>query len=710
VVSGGLSAETGGASGGSINVITRNGANDLHGDAFLFAQNGSLDARNPFDGEKAAPMLHRYRMGVAMGGRIIANRTFYYAAFEQEHNRGLEDSSLTPAITSAVNRALATSLYSFFPVHKVTDNFFPTSRAETEASAKVTHQLTTRNSAMLRYAFTANREAGDAFHTEGWTDPSARGSSFTRDHAVVGSLTTVIDPQSVGDFRFQIADRNAVLRTNDATGPGAEIEGLIYFGRPYEGNGSRTESHRQATYTYSRQIGRHLLKAGATLNHVHEDGAMADGFGGIWLFASLADFTSGTPFQFRSASGSPNTSYSVTNIGGFVQDHWSVAPNFTVDFGLRYDFESLPSPLHESTRNFSPRVGVAYHVAKSWVVRGGYGIFYDRYVLAALNRVLQKDGVNAFELITKSQCLTFTIGATTSGGGPCVGVAGVPVSTGFKSIYTADSALGTPYSQQTNFSVEHLLARDLTVTASYLYVRGIKLPRTRNINTLSINPLYAGIFQLENASKSSYNGATFSVNRRMANECEFSAAYTISRARDDASDFNEQPNNPLNLAPEWALSRQDQRHRFVANMLWELPIGDDEGGPPKPKTTIEKIFMHIELAPIFSVESGRPVNPLTGVDNGTLAYPLSARPVGFGRNSFTGPRLTNLDFRFLKFFPTGKTAHLDLVAEAFNLLNHSNVAQVNPFFGTGVTPLPAFLQPIAGTGPRRIQFSLDFEF
>ena len=49
VVSAGLSAETGGASGGSINVITRSGANDVHGDAFLFAQNGSLNARNPFE-------------------------------------------------------------------------------------------------------------------------------------------------------------------------------------------------------------------------------------------------------------------------------------------------------------------------------------------------------------------------------------------------------------------------------------------------------------------------------------------------------------------------------------------------------------------------------------------------------------------------------------------------------------------------------------
>jgi hypothetical protein len=66
--------------------------------------------------------------------------------------------------------------------------------------------------------------------------------------------------------------------------------------------------------------------------------------------------------------------------------------------------------------------------------------------------------------------------------------------------------------------------------------------------------------------------------------------------------------------------------------------------------------------------------------------------------------LANMDFRVLKYFPFGKTAHLDLVAEAFNLFNRANVAQVNPIFGAG------FLQPLTGAGSRQMQFSLDFEF
>ena len=114
VVNAGLSAETGGASGGSINVVTRIGANAIHGDAFLFLENGSLNARNPFEAGSATPRLHRYRTGVAVGGPIVKDRTFYYAAFEQEHSRSLEDSFLGPALVSAINRILAGGAFNLF--------------------------------------------------------------------------------------------------------------------------------------------------------------------------------------------------------------------------------------------------------------------------------------------------------------------------------------------------------------------------------------------------------------------------------------------------------------------------------------------------------------------------------------------------------------------------------------------------------------------
>jgi hypothetical protein len=714
VVNAGFAAEMGGASGGSINVLTRIGSNELHGDAFLFVQNGALNARNPFETDRATPNLHRYRSGAALGGPLAKDRTFYYVAIEQERNRSLEESFLNPGLVAAVNRVLSNGDLPRFATRRINDEYFPTSRAETEASAKINHQLTSQNSLMLRYAFTNNREAGDAFNNAGWSDPSARGSSFTQDHAVVGSLTSAFSPQSFGDLRFQFADRPAVIRTNDSVGPAIDIAGLVNLGRPFEGNGQRTETHQQITYTYGHSSGHHLWKTGATVNRIYLDAHTADGFGGNYIFASLGDFAAGRPDSFRQTFGSVGTSYAVISYGMFLQDHWSVTPRLTVDLGVRYDFEHLPRIFRQDANNVSPRLGLAYQVAPGWVLRAGYGIFFDRYILANLNRAVQKNGIDAFEQVFEGEAAT-AIFQSAGGGSLLVPLAGVRPS-----IYRPDQGLATPYSQQASFSVEHLVARDLTTSASYLFVRGVKLSRTRNINLLPpgptfgdgrLDPRFDNIYQLEDSAGSSYHGMSFAVNRRMSNELAFSASYTLSKTFDNGSDFDEQPQNPFNLRSERALSLQHQQHRLVFNALWELPIGDEEPGKPAQDTWITRVFGHIELAPIFTVESGRPVNPLTGVDsNHSGAFPLSSRPVGFGRNSLFTPALANVDCRVLKYFPFSKTARLDLVAEAFNLFNRTNVGQINPIFGVGATPQPFFLNPISGTGARRIQFSLDFEF
>jgi hypothetical protein len=715
VVNSGLSAESGGASGGSINVVTRSGANLIHGDAFVFLENGALGARNPFETERSAPDLHRYRMGDALGGPIVRNRTFYYAAFEQEHSRSLEDSFINPLVATAINNLLDTGVFSGLKTRAINGNLFPAARAETEASVKLNHQLSDRNTLMLRYAFTNNREAGDAFNTGGLVDPSARASSFTEDNDLVGALTTVLGPQSVSDLRFQYADRRAVTRTNQAIGPGIDIAGLVTFGQPYDGNGARTEVHDQVSWTWSHASRSHLVKAGLTFSRVHLHAALTDGFGGLYIFASLADFAAGEPDQYRQVFGSSASDFAVANTGAFLQDRWTLTRKLTVDLGVRYDFERLPGGLHEDAGNISPRIGLAYQLSPRWVIRSGYGILFDRYVLTSLLPILQRNGVQGLEQVFDGAAATAAF--TQTGGGSLIS----PLATAAPSVYRADSGLATPYSQQANLAVQHQLARDLTVSASYLFVRGVHLSRTRNINLLPpapqftasrANPAFDDIYELEDTANSRYQGLSVTLNRRMSNELEFSGSYTFSKALDDASDFNEQPMNPFNLRAEWSPSLQDQRHRLVFNALWELPIGDeDDPGQPKQDNWLTRIFGHLEVAPILTLESGRTVDPLTGIDsNLSDAFPLVARPVGWGRNSLHTPFLANTDFRVLKYFPFGKTAHLDLVAEAFNLFNRPNVLEINPVFGPDPTPLAGFGQPISGVGARRIQFSLDYEF
>jgi TonB dependent receptor/Carboxypeptidase regulatory-like domain/TonB-dependent Receptor Plug Domain len=739
VVNNGLSAESGGASGGSINVITRSGTNTVHGDAFIFAQDSALNAMDPFETEAGKPSFRRFRAGSSLGGPIVKDRTFFYAAVEQEHNRGQTGSDIDPTVASTINSFLATGAFPGLATRQITTAFSPMARAETEAAGKLDHQLTKNTSLMLRYAFTNNKESGDAFNTSGLMDASARGSNFTSDNALSGSLTTVLGSEAVSDLRFQAATRHAVLRTNEPLGPEIDIAGLVTFGRLYAGNSEHRESHYQAGYTYSRTRGKHLWKVGGTVNRIKLRADVPDGFNGVYLFGSLGDFLAGNPNQFRQVFGNSNVDFPVTSFGGFVQDHWSLTRQLIVDLGVRYDFERLPAEFNEDANNVSPRIGLAWSPSPKWAFRAGYGVFFDRFVLANLTRAIEKNGSQAFEQVADGNAAASLF--TTAQGGPLV----APVPEITPSVFRPDPQMATPYSQQASAGAEYLLAKSLTLRADYLFVRGLKLPRTLNVNLLPpvvltlanasglgipnptsqqigrevfspgrLDTRFDDIYQLQNSAASTYNGASLTLSRRMNEELEFSASYSLSKTFDDASDFDEQPQNPFNLAAENALSRQHQQQRFVFNALWDLPIGeeDNKGGKSEESTTwLTETFSHIELAPILTLESGRPVNALTGLDsNQSHAFPLSARPLALGRNSLNTPALATMDLRVLKYFPFGGVKRLDVVGEFFNVFNSANVSQINPVFGSGLTPIVGFRQPIAGTGARQIQFSLDFEF
>src|SRR4029077_14191323 len=191
---------------------------------------------------------------------------------------------------------------------------------------------------------------------------------------------------------------------------------------------------------------------------------------------------------------------------------------------------------------------------------------------------------------------------------------------------------------------------------------------------------------------------------------EFAGSYTISKAIDDASDFDEQPENPYLIGAERALSSNGQRHRFVLSGTFDLPFGDEDEAK-KPYGIPAKLFGNIEVAPILIMGSGRPINPLTGFDaNHSGAFPLSSRPLGFGRNSLSTPAQVQCDLRMLKFFKVGEHGKLDFVAESFNVLNRNNVVSLNQFFGPGSRPISVFATPNKASISRQLQFSVDFEF
>lgn len=735
VVNNGLSAESGGGAGGSLNVVTRSGVNTIHGDAFVFIQNGAFNARDPLTNETEPPYLNRFRTGLSAGGPMIRDRTFYYVAGEQEGAHGDDSSLISPSVANTINGVLGSGAFSRIAVPAVNPELFKTARGETELSGRLDHHLAAKQSLFLKYALTNSREVGDAFNTGGLVDPSGRGSSFIEDQGITGSLTSILSNTSINSVRFQVSTRRAVLRTADQIGPGISIAGLIDFGRPYEGNERRRENHYELNDVASTEKGRHLLSFGADLDWIREKVAAYDGFGAVYIFPTLNSFLSGQPDEYRQVFGNPNTNFAAPRYSGFLQDHWTLAAHLTFDAGLRYDFEHLPAQFTEDTNNFAPRLGLAYSPSPNWAVRAGFGVFYDRYLLAAVNRALEVNGSRAFEQVAYGQTAT-QLFQSQKGGNSSGAIPGI-----VPSIYAADPKLQDSRSLVTSAEVERLLSPNLTVSATFLFARGLDLSRRRNVNLTPpalltagnaaslgfpnpfpqqigmlafsqarLDPQFDNVYQWENRASSVYDGLSLSLNRRLSNEIEFSGSYTYSKAIDDASDFEEQPNNPYLLSAERALSANDQRHRFVFSGTFDLPFGDEDEGK-KPRGLLDKALGNIETAPIVMIGSSRPINPLTGFDaNRSGASPLSSRPRNFGRNSLATATQAQLDLRLLKFFKVGEHGKLDLVVESFNLLNHTNIVALNQFYGTGLSPLPTFATPNKAGIPRQLQFSIDFEF
>lgn len=735
VVNNGLSAESGGGASGPINVITKSGVNTLHGDTFVFIQNGALNARDPLTNETEPPYLNRFRAGLSAGGPIIRDRTFYYVAGEQEGAHGDDSSLISPSVASAINGLLGSATFPAIATRSIHPDLFRTARGETEVSGRLDHHLNENQSLLLKYAMTNSREVGDAFNTGGLVDPSGRGSSFIEDQGITGSLTSILSNNALNALRFQVSTRKAVLKTGDQVGPEIVIAGLVDFGRPYEGNDRRRENHYELSDVASIQKGAQLISFGADLDWIHEGISAYDGFGTTYIYPNLDSFLTGQPDEYRQSFGDPNTSFAAPRYSGFIQDHRTLKSHFTVDAGIRYDFEHLPAQFTPDTNDLAPRIGVAYSPSPNWALRAGFGIFFDRYLLAAVDRSLEKNGVHGFEQIAYGQAATQIFQSQLGGGSPA------PFPSIHPSLFTADPNLATSSSEIASAGVEHLLSKNLTASATFLFARGLRLSRTRNVNLLPpevltpantvslgipnpfpqqlemlvfsparLSPQFADIYQWENHASSVYNGLSLSLNRRLSNEIEFSGSYTLSKATDDASDFNEQPNNPYFLQGERALSANDQRQRFVFSGTFDLPFGDEDEGK-RPSGFTSKVFGNIETAPILTIGSGRPIDPLTGFDaNRTGAFPLSSRPLGFERNSLRTGTQAQLDLRVLKFFKVGEHGKLDVVAESFNVLNHTNVVALNQFYGALSSPLPSFAAPNKAGMPRQLQFSLDFEF
>jgi hypothetical protein len=690
-----VAPEFGGAAGGNLNVVTLSGSNRYHGDVNLFAADSFIEARSPEADTRARPDRRQYQPEAALNGPLRRDRTFFAGTIEAERESAQEFSEIAGAgLAPRINAALAGPLFSRAAVRSISEGLFPTESDSTQTSFKLTHHIGSAHEVMTRYAFSSARIAREVLGSDNFSEQSARGSSHNRDQSFAAGWQAVHGPDFVNELRLQFARRMIELDPN-AHGALLEIPGVVSFGQSAVLDASRTEDHVELEESATLVRGAHQLGFGAGVQHVTLDARLANRFAGVFLFPTLDDFTRGTPDVFVQAFGDPRTHYSTDPVAFWAQDQWRPFTGFTLIGGIRYEVQRLPAPFGTATRNIAPRLGIAWqpHGHGTWVFRAGAGLFYDRYPLAFLNDAIQKDGIHGFEqyAVGADAVRAFVLARAGTLAAPLDGVV--------HSIYRPDpNFASTPtYARKFTAGVERSLNADTTVTAEYMNVAGFHLPRLRNA-AITVPPQYA----LEQSAGSTYQGVSVTLRRRLSKDLTYLLGYTLGNARDDASDFDEQPLNPANARADWSRSRQYQAHRVVASGIFELPL-DDLGGPD----WLKAIGNHLDFAPVISAGSPRPVNALATTDvYRTGAYPITARPAGLDRNPFYERGGFNIDLRVTKGFQWWADHGIFLFGAGFyNLTNHTNPLRVSSYYG-----LSTYRGLIEAMNARQVQFSFQWEF
>jgi hypothetical protein len=438
--------------------------------------------------------------------------------------------------------------------------------------------------------------------------------------------------------------------------------------------------------------------------------------------------------------------------------------------------------------NFAPRAGLAYSFGDKHplVVRAGYGIFYVRIPQIYNSAIQTENGITDSQVfLNNTNYYDQQVFPTYPN--PLVSCALTAVScslpAGFTQGVTNDvSAFAlnfvTPRVQQASITFEREVADRTTLSLSFLNVRGQHLIRALDVNLLPptaltypifdstgsifqggyytvdsfstwqftqsltcpfppcINPLGRPIAQLgsidefQSEAYSDYNGATLSINRRVAHGTYLRLSGTYAHAIDDGQDalVAGQPatvQNSYDPNAERGPSVTDQRFRVVAAVSAE----------PHPfhreHQMLGRFFNDWKISSVFNYGSGRPVNATVDGDPNQDGNDANDRLPGYSRNGFTGPDYATTDLRLTRKIRLNERFKLDLVAESFNLFNRDNqrvtitsnglvaasTTFVQSYVTAGIAPYPGyyqlpgnFLKPNAAFAPRQVQLSAKLIF
>jgi len=635
-------------------IRTRGAAKELRGSASFFLRNAALDARNAFAARRLP--FARQRLDLSLSGPLSVRRKVgFFLAFQ-----GQDGARARP-----IRAVLPSGL---FQADSLADS------NETEFHARLDGQLSAVHTLSLRW--NSDREGSGNEGIGGLNLPDRARDVKSRDDEASLSWTSIGSQKALNQFQAEL-DRERENVTSRTQSPALIVHGAFSGGGAQEQSlQHQTRLQFQDVFSYSSGV--HSIRAGGGTRSSWLSQEDRSNFGGSFEFASLADFEAGRPIYYRRVEGDPFIRFAQHSGFGFAQEDWRLRPDLNVSLGLRLETQ----PSFRQTMNVAPRLGLAWSPGgRKTVLRGGFGVFYDRLSYSLRERTLRFDGLRVRSLIVANP------------GYPDPLATALPMVLP-SNIYQLAADLQTPSIWVTGFALERQLPGNLMLASDYRLQRGIHLLRSRNLNAPQPGngqrpvPLAGNINQYESSASSREQAFTVNVRGRWKLG-DFSAQYRYLRTFGDTEGAEFLPADNFNLRPEWGRLAEDRRHRLQLVSTAKLPKG-------------------FRLGLISSMYSGGPFNMTTGADD-NVDTEVNDRPAGTRRNSGQGPGFAKLDVRLGKEWVLpkvdGRKLQLETVAEAFNVFNRVNLENFvgnlsSPFFGQATSALDA----------RRMQLSVRFRF
>jgi carboxypeptidase family protein len=769
-----FTAADGRSSGASVNILTKSGTNALRGSGFFFDRDKAMTAKDYYTKRDKLTELpyNRQQYGGSVGGPIVRNRAFFFAAAE-----GIREDTAITIPDKVYNEFKLLEPFGAKIEHSIDKPYW-----DAMYTGKGNIQLSQNQSLIARFAGQKNSATNGA-KTQG-IDLSSTAIEHNNFWDAVGQHSWTIGNRALNQFTvhanhlFALRDASALsggpyFANYPNVTPFPATQNLVFpFGRT--GAPQWGAYHSQNMWQFkdnvTLQLGSHGVKMGGDYSWMPTFGGILGAAWGQFTFfddpSVIINNSSGkypqgfeTPGAVRQWTegadiiGVNYSVYGARQVGAFIQDDWRVGRRLTLNLGVRYDvdinFYSQPDAANgltgqalraigspyggfaqTPTKDISPRVGFAYDTGGDGrrVLRGGYGLYFGRRILQdhyqssyMNNRPVSFDAILTNTAVGKGELATYRFGidppppqppAVTEFPGalpPGQGVAGAWI----------DPNNTDPSNHQFHIGYSHELAPSTVLSADYTHIRGV-----HEFYELQINTFKDGVRRLAPAFAAVYGDANLlgpiriesSNNRSRYDELAVQFERRLERATlrviYTLSGAYAYTGSISGTAAENFLA-QDQDDLFAPGE-WG-PTASDE----RHRLVVFGVFdlpFGLQVSPVFQAATPRPYNLIAGVDlnadgqlNDRYVDPATGQQVSV--NSQRGDPFWLLDARVTKFFTVGQESRkFSVFAEFFNLFNTANFGREYQGNARSVVfRQPTGLMPGAGY-PFQLQVGARFEF